>query len=204
MTTGSACKGHTKSPCLLLWSQLPRLWSKRSDATVTIYHSDYILYSLLPANCPGTTSVMGLSNVFWLAGTVYVEKSQSGVSPREDVHDSAAAEPEPAPGGADASWGCYAGGAAIDALIAFLNPAGLRENALRRVRLPPLCPSANHGRCQHMSAECDKEPIPKRALVLYKVFQEIIYSPLAAPCGHVLGATQLLIRPMPILRSQNF
>ena len=69
---------------------------------------------------------------------VYVEKSQSGASPRENLHNSAAAEPEQAPGGDDASWGCYTGGAAIDALIDFLNPVGLRENALRRVRHLPL------------------------------------------------------------------
>jgi hypothetical protein len=67
-----------------------------------------------------------------------VEKSQSGTSPRENLHNSAAAEPEQSPGGDDAPWGCYTGGAAIDALIEFLNPVGLRENALRRVRLVPL------------------------------------------------------------------
>ncbi|KAK9918976.1 hypothetical protein WJX75_008430 [Coccomyxa subellipsoidea] len=79
-------------------------------------------------------------NCYWLLGAwegnsggmVYVEKSQSGTSPRENLHNSAAAEPEQSPGGDDAPWGCYTGGAAIDALIEFLNPVGLRENALRR------------------------------------------------------------------------
>ena len=62
-----------------------------------------------------------------------MERSLSGASPRDDVHASGAAEPEQAPGGDNATWGCYTGGAAIDALLAFLNPVGLRENALRRV-----------------------------------------------------------------------
>ncbi len=64
-----------------------------------------------------------------------MERSLSGASPRDDVHASGAAEPEQAPGGDNATWGCYTGGAAVDALLAFLNPVGLRENALRRVGL---------------------------------------------------------------------
>lgn len=36
------------------------------------------------------------------------------------------------------SWGRYGSGAAVDELVAFLNPQGKRESALRRVRPRPI------------------------------------------------------------------
>ncbi|BDA49369.1 probable lysine-specific demethylase 5A at C-terminar half [Coccomyxa sp. Obi] len=84
-------------------------------------------------------------NRYWLlgawednkGGAVYVERRHSGTPPREDVYEAdvvgaRTAEPEKVPGVGGVSWGCYGGGAAVDALIGYLNPVGLREGALRR------------------------------------------------------------------------
>lgn len=67
-----------------------------------------------------------------------MERRHSGVPPREDVYEadvmgSNAAQPGKVAGAGVVSWGCYSGGAAVDALIGYLNPVGLRESALKRV-----------------------------------------------------------------------
>ena len=68
-----------------------------------------------------------------------MERRQPGTPPREDVYEAnmvgaSAAEPGKGPGAGAVAWGCYCGGAAVDALIGYLNPVGLREGPLRRVR----------------------------------------------------------------------
>lgn len=93
-----------------------------------------------------------------------MERRHSATPPREDVYDagSICAEPEKMPGASVVSWGCYSGGAAVDALIGYLNPVGLREGALKRVRpLHSLVPFFGKARtvCSNrfrssMSAEC--------------------------------------------------
>lgn len=81
------------------------------------------------------------------AAAVYVER-RAGAPAREEAPPAgsslldAAARQEGASssegaGGEDAgpgSWGCYGNAAALDELVAFLNPQGKRESALRRVR----------------------------------------------------------------------
>lgn len=77
------------------------------------------------------------------AGAVYVERRHSGTPPREDVFEAVMAGASHAEhgmvsGAGCVSWGCYSGGSAVDALIGYLNPVGVREGALKRVR--PLLP----------------------------------------------------------------
>lgn len=70
-----------------------------------------------------------------VAGVVFVEQRQSGALPREDVRDRGNASADAAePQDHAACWGCYPSAPAVDQLIAFLNPIGLREGALSRVR----------------------------------------------------------------------
>ncbi len=81
------------------------------------------------------------------AGSVYVERRPAS-PPKED---RAPAKPlifssqgslqadRPATEQGMATWGAYSCAQSVDGLIAYLNPQGQRESALKRVRLSPSC-----------------------------------------------------------------
>lgn len=77
------------------------------------------------------------------AGAVYVERRPAS-APTEDsvpaeplMFSSQGAPQGERPNGEECPWGAYADVEAVDRLMAFLNPQGKREGALKRVRPNP-------------------------------------------------------------------
>lgn len=77
------------------------------------------------------------------AGAVYVERRPAS-SPKEDrapaeplMFSSAGSLPAEEPGlkPGTAPWAVYSSAQSVDSLIAYLNPQGQRESALKRVRI---------------------------------------------------------------------